>query len=250
MGLTHAGIPRLGRLDRPLRRPAGGRIGFARPDAGARYGEEAVGRVDLSVAEPGVGIGARIWWSVRRKVESAHQRLRMSRIAGRPVELTASVGRARTILFVCHGNLIRSPFGAALLRARTPQPSKLVVLSAGLWSAVGHPADATAIGCARQFGVDLSQHRTRPLDGAEIEAADVVFAMEISHLIELRRRFPESYDKAYLLGCLTSSASLEVADPMSAPVEAFQACFRQIEEGVSRIVEILSAAWDGNGLGA
>lgn len=150
---------------------------------------------------------------------------------------------------MCHGNLIRSPFGAALLRARTPKPSELVVLSAGLWSAVGHPADPTAIGCAQRFGVDLSAHRTRPLDGAEIEAADVVFSMEISHLIELRRRFPESYDKAYLLGCLTSSGSLEVADPMSAPVETFEACFRQIEEGVNRIVEILSAAWDGNGLG-
>jgi hypothetical protein len=40
-----------------------------------------------------------------------------------------------------------------LLRARVPQASELVVLSAGLWSAVGHPSDATAIRCAQQFGL-------------------------------------------------------------------------------------------------
>lgn len=199
-------------------------------------------RVEAAVVPPMVGVASRTWRALRRKLEHAHERRRMRRIARWPGELTAFVGGARTVLFVCHGNLIRSPFGAGLLRLRLAEPSGIAVLSGGLWAATGHPADATAMKCAERFGVDLKGHRTRPLERGDVEAADILFVMEIRHLLELRRRFPEAYRRTYLLGCLTPSGPLEVSDPASGSLAGFEACYHQIEDGVNRIVAILASA--------
>jgi protein-tyrosine phosphatase len=166
----------------------------------------------------------------------------MRQAARRPAELAARVARARTILFVCLGNIIRSAFAAELLRSRGLGRPELRISSAGLDAVPDEPAHPTAVQCARRFGVDLSAHRTRRLHRSDIEEADVLFAMEVDHDVEIQRRFPHCRDKIYLFGCLTDEDPQDVADPVYAPKDVFEACFARIDRGVRRIVEMLPQA--------
>src|SRR4030095_11864084 len=132
-------------------------------------------------------------------------------------------------------------FAAELLRSRSVGRADLRVRSAGLNATTGGPAHPTAVQCARRFGVDLSAHRTHRLDLADIEEADVLLAMEIDHVVEIHRRFPQHGHKVYLFGCLNDDAH-DVADPLCAPTAVFDARFDRIDGGVRRIIEMLSPA--------
>lgn len=178
-----------------------------------------------------------VWRSVTWRLARARQRRRMRRVARDPDKLAARVAAARTILFVCLGNIIRSAFAAGLLRVRSVGRPDLQVHSAGLDAATDHHADPTAVQRARRFGVDLSAHRTRRVDADAIAEADILFAMEIDHVVEICRRFPRYRHKVYLFGCLTADPR-DIADPVFAPEDVFDACFDQIDRGVRRIVEL------------
>lgn len=170
----------------------------------------------------------------------------MRQAARHPAELAARVARAQRILFVCLGNIIRSAFAAELLRARSLGRPHLRLRSAGLDATPDRPADPTAVQRARRFGVNLSAHRTPRLDRSDIEEADVLLAMEIDQVMEIRRLFPQYRHTVYLFGCLTDEGPLDVADPVYAPKDVFEACFERIDRGVRRIVEMLppaSRAW-------
>ena len=199
----------------------------------------------LGIQEPSE-VSGRLWQRVMRRLTRTHQGRRIRQAARHPGELAARVARAQTILFVCLGNIIRSAFAAELLRARSLGRPDLQVRSAGLDATPDRPADPTAVQCARRFGVDLSVHRTRRLDRSDIEEADVLLAMEIDHVVEILRLFPQYRHKVYLFGCLTDENPLDVADPVYAPKDVFEACFERIDRGVRRIVEMLppaSRAW-------
>jgi protein-tyrosine-phosphatase len=182
-----------------------------------------------------------LWKRVKRRLVRAYQHRRMAQAASQPHDLAMRVAQARTILFVCHGNIIRSAFAAELMRARNRTPGDVRVLSAGLEAGLNGPAHPTAVDCARRFGIDLSGHRTHRLGLSDTQEADVLLAMEVDHVLEIRRRFPECRHKVYLFGCFTDEQPLEVADPVCLPRDAFVACFERIDRGVRRIIEMLPA---------
>jgi protein-tyrosine phosphatase len=81
------------------------------------------------------------------------------------------------ILFVCEGNVCRSPLAAALLKASGPVPgSGLRIDCAGIAALVGQPADAETVEIGRRLGVDLSDHVARRLTGDDFRAAGLVLA--------------------------------------------------------------------------
>jgi protein-tyrosine-phosphatase len=197
----------------------------------------------LTDPRPGVhelsAVSAEVWQGVAWRLARIRLRRRMRRVARHPDQLAAHVVTARTILFVCLGNIIRSAFAAGLLRARAAGRPDVQIRSAGLDAATGHPADPTAVHCARRFGVDLSAHQTRRVDRTAIEEADLLLAMEVDHVVELCRRFPQHRHKVYLFGCLTDQEAHDVADPVYAPQEVFDATFDRIDRGIRRMVEML-----------
>ena len=196
----------------------------------------------ISDVRPGVQelreVSADVWQAATRRLARVWQRRRMRLAARHPDALARRLAAARTVLFVCLGNIIRSAFAAALLRARRREVRGLRIDSAGLDAATDHRADPTAVQRARRFGVDLTAHRTRRVDEAAMAEADVVLAMEIDHIVELCRRFPQHRHKVYLFGCLVEDAH-DVADPLYASDEVFDACFDKIDRGIRRMVKML-----------
>ena len=98
------------------------------------------------------------------------------------------------ILFVCMGNICRSPSAEgvfrSLLAARAPQ-LKIEIDSAGTHDYhVGEPPDERSIAAARRRGIDLSALRARMVSASDFDDFDLILAMDEQNLRELRRRAP------------------------------------------------------------
>jgi protein-tyrosine phosphatase len=146
----------------------------------------------------------------------------------------------RTVAFVCHGNICRSPFAAALLQRSRPD---LRVRSFGLAAARDHEADRNALRLAREFGVALDSHRTRPLTAEELRAADLVLVMEAPQLRLVRGRSSRvRRDRVRVLGDFLRAPPHSIRDPWSQPEPIWRSTFQRIERAVARLAALLGQA--------
>ncbi len=136
----------------------------------------------------------------------------------------------KRILFVCVGNICRSPTAEYLLRARLASED-FEVTSAGLDAVVGRPMEATAAQLLLRHGIDGSAHFGRQLTGELMRRADLVLTMEKSHVATIGRKAPEVSGKVFLLGKWQSD--IEIPDPYRQPPPVFDHVYRLIEQGIS-----------------
>ena len=98
------------------------------------------------------------------------------------------------ILFVCLGNICRSPTAEAVLRvlaAREAPELPLEVDSAGTAAYhVGQPPDPRTRAAAARRGYDLSALRARTVEPGDFERFDLILAMDRENLQALRRHAP------------------------------------------------------------
>jgi protein-tyrosine phosphatase len=100
-------------------------------------------------------------------------------------------------LFVCLGNICRSPTAEAVFRhlvARAETPLNIEIDSAGIgnWH-IGEPPDQRAQAAARRRGFDMSTIRARQFVHDDFALFDLILAMDRQNLTELRRRAPTQY---------------------------------------------------------
>jgi len=150
-----------------------------------------------------------------------------------------------TILFVCTGNLCRSPTAEGLLHAqlvREGLADRVRVKSAGTHGIVGSPASAYAISALRHMGIDIGEHRARALTQSDIDDADLVLAMTHGHISFLERHFRRTNGKLYLLSEMVGE-DFDIADPYGGTEQEYAQCANQladlIEGGFQRILALL-----------
>ena len=154
--------------------------------------------------------------------------------------------RARTVSFICHGNIIRSPFAAAafaqLLRERG---YRIEVVSAGVGARTGEPADPRAAESARERGVSLEAHRATMLDPLQVNTADVLVVMDRLNLARVLARYPDARGRVVLLaGCRADGRTTldEIHDPVSGTLDDVRKSHAEVLEGVRRLVDALESA--------
>jgi protein-tyrosine phosphatase len=134
------------------------------------------------------------------------------------------------ILVVCAGNLSRSPLAEALLRTRLAAVGRRPqIASAGLIADLGQPAEELTETLARGHGIDLSAHRSRPLEPDMLRRADLVLTMEQEQRRQMLAMAPLAAGKLYLLGHWIGS---EIADPYLQDWAAHERTYAQIAAAV------------------
>ncbi|MGL1834991.1 low molecular weight protein-tyrosine-phosphatase [Rhodocyclaceae bacterium SMB388] len=153
---------------------------------------------------------------------------------------------ARTILFVCTGNICRSPTAEGVARhliAAAGLAGRMDVDSAGTHGYhVGEAPDPRAVKAAARRGYDLSALRARKIEIADFQRFDLVLAMDAGHLQIMQRLCPQVYRPK--LGLFMHHARRypldEVPDPYYGGEAGFEAVLDYCEDGVGGLIERFS----------
>lgn len=143
------------------------------------------------------------------------------------------------VLFVCLGNICRSPTAEGMLRHKLEEAGlaeRVTIDSCGTgdWH-VGKAPDRRAVAAAASRGVDLSAIRARQLDRADFERFDYVLAMDHGNLADLSALRPKACDAH--VGLFLDFAGREgeaVPDP-----------YYGAEDGFGEVLDLVEAAADG-----
>ncbi len=145
-------------------------------------------------------------------------------------EARSAWAEARSLLFVCLGNICRSPFAELLARQHLDEDKSL--LSAGSYPVPGRRAPAEAIAAARPFGVDLSEHRSRVFSPEMLQQADAVYVFDHANRRAVASEQPGSSRRVHWLGALSDAGPLSISDPFGGPASEYELVYRQIAESI------------------
>ncbi len=149
------------------------------------------------------------------------------------------------ILFVCAGNICRSPTAEAVFRDLLQQEAPdldVEVASAGIggWH-VGSPPDLRTQAAAKRRGVDMSGLRARQVTVEDFSRFELILAMDLENLADLRRRAPVGVqDRIQLfLDFIEGGEIDEVPDPYYGGDAGFERVLDLVEEASKGLLQYL-----------
>jgi RpiB/LacA/LacB family sugar-phosphate isomerase len=148
----------------------------------------------------------------------------------------------KTILFVCTGNICRSPMAEGLFRHTLAGRDDYRVLSAGIGAVDGQPPSAFAVKAMKELGIDISQQRSHMLTVEAVRQADYVFGMTHSHVDTVTLLYPQAAEKTFLLREFDETLDpfeKDISDPIGGSYEVYLNCRDQIEQGIASLLGFL-----------
>lgn len=131
------------------------------------------------------------------------------------------------LLFVCVGNVCRSPMAEGYFREKLKHKPRVKIASAGIAALVGQSAVAEAQQLMAERGIDISTHRAQQLSEDLISQADLILVMEDFQKQKIEFIFPHSRGRVHLLG---KWGGYEIYDPYKESLEVFAGCLQLIEK--------------------
>jgi len=144
-----------------------------------------------------------------------------------------SIKNANNILFVCMGNICRSPF--AQHYAQTILPKTVKILSCGYDTYDDRSSPHEAIAAAKKFGIDLTNHRSKVINKNLIENAQAIFVFDEKTRHIVLSRFPFSKKKVHRLGLLVGKKQPIIADPYGGNLKTFIETYQDIIKALNYV---------------
>jgi predicted ATP-grasp superfamily ATP-dependent carboligase/protein-tyrosine-phosphatase len=137
------------------------------------------------------------------------------------------------ILFVCKGNIGRSPFAEAI--AGRLLGNNREISSAGFLQP-GRRSPADAVAAAAMWDVDLTTHRSRVVSAELVRHSDVIFVFDRANYRRMIELFPEARNRLHLLGALDAGGPLFVPDPWGRGADIYAATYGRIAEALTAAI--------------
>ena len=146
-----------------------------------------------------------------------------------------------SILFVCTGNLHRSPMAEYLFKNQLGDTSGWKITSAGTYTRNGMRTNTEVLTVLKSYGIDATTHRTQEVNRRKIHNHSLVICLASNHKEALRAEFPDLKERIYLLSEMVGKID-SVDDPIGGPLVEYEVVAREINEyitqGFDRIVEL------------
>ena len=140
------------------------------------------------------------------------------------------------LLFLCYGNICRSPFAERLARKSLPG---IDIASAGFHPRCGRGSPEHVVRAAREQGVDLSGWSSRQITERMVADADCIVVMDLSNIERMQVEFPEAMDKTTLLGLFDRNGPVEMIDPYALSIKQADAVLRDMSSAVAGLAKAL-----------
>jgi len=160
-----------------------------------------------------------------------------------PAAAASAAPRPYGVLFVCMGNICRSPTAHGVFQAlveRAGLADRVEVDSAGTHSYhVGAPPDARSQAHALQRGYDLSGQRARQLQAADFERFDLVLVMDWDNLALAEQHCPPGQRRKLrrLAEFFRQHSSPVVPDPYQGAAQGFEEVLDLVEDGCNSLLQ-------------
>ena len=156
--------------------------------------------------------------------------------------------RVDSLLFVCLGNICRSPFAAHLAARLLVEAghNRIRCSSAGLRPSQAARSTPEACEVASHYGLMLEQHTPQPVTRDLLASHDIVCVMEWRQLVQLQASYPAFRHRMFLLSLLDPHASgayerYNIADPFGGALSWSEACYSRIDRALRRMLARLPA---------
>ncbi len=129
------------------------------------------------------------------------------------------------LVFVCSGNICRSPIAAAFARKKADERGvNAVVVSCGTLGIVGHHAAEFGQLAMQEIGIDISEHYSQGVQAAILNVADYIFVMAPRHEAFLVQAAPSLAPKIVRTWEFADTPLTQIDDPVGRDLLAFRAC--------------------------
>jgi RpiB/LacA/LacB family sugar-phosphate isomerase len=148
----------------------------------------------------------------------------------------------KTILFLCTGNVCRSPMAEGLFRHAVKGRGEFRIVSAGLGAVDGEPPTNHSVQAMREIGIDISGQRSRALTAELVRSADLILGMTHSHTDTVALLYPSAAEKTFLLREFDETLEAyekDISDPIGSPYHIYAECRDQIEQGIATLLKFM-----------
>jgi protein-tyrosine-phosphatase/predicted ATP-grasp superfamily ATP-dependent carboligase len=146
--------------------------------------------------------------------------------------------RPKNLLFICYGNICRSPLAEYLARAEL---SGVQVSSAGLYDAEGRSSPQKIVRLGAGMGLDLSDFRSQRVSQALIDQADLILVMDLDNYAGILELYPGARQRTTALGLFSNQPDSTIPDPYYSSAEETENVSKKIQSSIAGLKQWLDA---------
>jgi len=145
------------------------------------------------------------------------------------------------IMFVCSGNICRSPMAHYYMQKRVKDlklEEKFLISSCGTFAYQGEKSTQNAVVAMKDYQVDLENHRATNIFDTNIVEYDYIITLTMSHKTQIEYNFPKLKDKVFTLKEFADEKVMykDIDDPWGLNLEVYKSCAKEIVENVDKLI--------------